>query len=304
MMLDTSRVQAPPPLRRRRGAGPVASVQLARMLTLALAILTAGLAPSRADAPRRIVSLNVCLDAIVLDLVGRDRIAALTTLAADATLSTVADRVQGMTLVRGTAEEVLALDPDLVLAGPWTTGPTVDLLRRLGRRIEIVPVATSIDGVRTTIAAVASAVGEDARGRVMVAAFDQRLAVIQSRVAAHAARRGPSAIALHVNGLVSGPGTLLDEALSRAGYRNAADELPLKRGGRLELETIVAAPPDLIVFGDSSTAYRTVAADNLRHPALARVLRSKASVILPQPTWLCGTPAIADAIERLWAVRP
>ncbi len=45
--------------------------------------------------------------------------------------------------------------------------------------------------------------------------------------------------------------------------------------------------------------YRTVVADNLRHPALARLRQHTASLELPWRHWLCGTPHVADAIERL-----
>ena len=45
--------------------------------------------------------------------------------------------------------------------------------------------------------------------------------------------------------------------------------------------------------------YRTAIADNLRHPVLRGLRQHHASLELPWQLWLCGTPHVADAIERL-----
>ena len=73
--------------------------------------------------------------------------------------------------------------------------------------------------------------------------------------------------------------------------------------GSLPLEALVARPPDLIVLSGPVDEYRAAVADNLRHPALAAVMRAHTSVTLPWRLWLCATPHLADAIERLAAVR-
>lgn len=257
------------------------------------------LAPAALAAPaQRIVSLNLCIDPIVLDLVPRERIQALSWVSSDPNVSPIIDRIAGIRLVRGTAEEVLALEPDLVLAGALTTPATVDLLRRLGQRVVVIPIATELDGVRKAIRAVAAAVGEPARGEDMVADFDRRLA----EASAHGPER-PEAVVYQANSLVSPSGTLAAAALEAAGFSNAADRVALTSGGRIALETLVVSPPDLIALGQQATAYRTPVADNLRHPALARVLAERAHVDFPMPLWLCGTPHVADAVAALAQAR-
>ncbi len=268
---------------------------------LAAALATVGLsigAAHAAEAPRRIVSLNLCIDPIVLDLVERERIQALSLVSSDPNVSPIVDRIAGIRLVRGTAEEVLALEPDLVLAGDYTTPATVDLLRRLGQRVEVIPTAMSLADVSIVIRAVAAAVGEPGRGEAMVADFQRRLGE-----AASAGDARPEAVVYQANSLVSAGGTLLAGALEAAGFTNAADRAPLTAGGRMALETLVVDPPDLIALGQQSTTYRTPVADNLRHPALAQVLAEHAHVDLPMPLWLCGTPHVADAVATLARAR-
>lgn len=250
------------------------------------------------DQPRRIVSLNLCTDQILLDLVPPDRIAALTKLAADRDVSAVADRVHGLKLIGGGAEEVLGLAPDLVLASPFSATPTVDLLKRLGLRVELVPFATDFATVRSTVRQVALAVGEVARGEQMIADFDHALVKAGSSAA-----RKPEALVYQVNGLVSGTGSLADAALKAAGLTNQAERRATAAGTRLALESIVIMPPNLMVLAQGMNTYRTVVSDNLRHPALARVMAQTAGLELPMPLWLCGTPHIADAVGLLAAGR-
>jgi iron complex transport system substrate-binding protein len=270
------------------------AVRLARV-TLAIAFASAA---ARAEPPmappRRIVSLNLCTDQILIDLVGRERIAALSHLAADPALSAIAEEARGLKAIRGTAEEVLARDPDLVLTIAGSTPATVSLLERLGKRVLSVPLANDLDAIGAVTRTIAQAVGEVDRGEQLLAAFDARLAA-----AAPADARRPSALVYQLNSLASGPGTLVDAMLTAAGFRNLARELALGPAGRLPLETLVANPPDLVVLATAPDAFRTVAADNLRHPALAAVLAERPHVLLGMPDWLCGTPRAARAVEAL-----
>lgn len=267
------------------------------MLAFLLA-LSAG-AASGAEPPRRIVSLNLCTDQLLMDLVPADRIAALSFLATDPTLSAVADRAKEIRSVRAEAEQVLALEPDLVVTAEGSTPATIGLLRRLGYPVLAVPLASDFDAVRSSVRKMARAVGEEERGEAIVAEFDRRLA----RVREAATGEKPTAMAYQVNSIASGPGTLLDAALEAAGFYNLARDEALGSAGRVPLETLVTRPPDLLVFANGPDEFRSVVADNLRHPALAAAMRGRREVRLEMPLWLCGTPRVVEAVERLAALR-
>ncbi len=259
------------------------------------------IAADPAALPQRIVSLDLCTDQLLIELVPRRRIAAVTHLAADPTVSAIPDKARGITITHGAAEDVLRFDPDLILAGPFGVPATVDLLRRLGKRVVVVPQPQDLDGVRSAVQVVASAVGAEAEGAAMIADFDRRLARLAA-VRQQAAPK-PGAIVYQVSGVVAGPGSLADAAISAAGFRNLASEYYTTRGGQVPLEMLLAHPPDLLVLSSSPDEYRTALADNLRHPAVALVRRQRASVELPWRLWLCGTPHIMDAVEQLAAAR-
>jgi iron complex transport system substrate-binding protein len=281
---------------------------LPALLAAAILIVVPGLMPGEprgaslarsvaSGQPSRIVSLDVCTDQLLIALGDRAQIAAVTRLVRDPLLSAVAAEAQGLPAIRGGAEEVLGYDPDLVLAGPYGVTPTVRLLQRLHRNVLIVPLAEDLAGVRRAVHEVASAIGAEARGAAMVADFDARL----ERISLAGPR--PTAAVYGIGGAISAPGSLADAALAAAGYRNMAAAYRLTRSGGAPLETLLANPPDLLVVARGEGAYRTAAADNLRHPAL-RMLRSIRPVLaLPSRLWLCGTPQVADAVARLAAMR-
>ena len=269
-------------------------------ITLCAAQQGAAHASEAVRKPSRIVSLDLCADQLLVDLVERRRIAAVTHLIGDASVSPVPEKARGLSITRGGAEDVLRHDPDLVLAGPFGVSATVDLLRRLGRNVVIVPQPADIDGVRATVRTVATAVGEAAAGEAMIAEFDRRLTSLPRPAQPSPA---PTALIYQIGGAVSGPGSLADAALAAAGFRNMSADYRLTRGGQVPLESLIARPPDLLVLGSAPEEYRTALADNLRHPIIRLLRQRHASLELPWRHWLCGTPHIADAIERLAEAR-
>ena len=238
--------------------------------------------------PSRIVSLDLCTDQLLVELVGRERIAAVTHLAADPAVSAIPAKAKGIPITRGAAEDVLRYDPDLILAGPFGVSPTVDLLRRLKRNVVVVPLPSDLDGVRAAVRTVAAAVGEEPKGEAMIAAFDRRLA--QPRAAGRPARHAPRRSSTRSADRSPVRGSLADAVLAAAGFRNKAADYRLTRGGQVPLELLVAAPPDLLVLSSAADEYRTALADNLRHPVLRRLRQRHASLELPWQLWLCGTP--------------
>lgn len=306
-----------PPLAAVGGIDPRARpnvVILIHTLSLAIALalgitvaLAAGPAIAQTEAmraplsapPQRIVSLDLCTDQILVELVDRARIGAVTHLAADPAVSAIPQKAKGLPITHGAAEDVLRYNPDLVLAGPYGVSSTVSLLRRLGRNVVVVPQAPDMDGVRTSVRMIAAAVGEKGKGEALIAAFDSRLAGIPKP----RTDRALKAIIYQIGGNVSGGGSLAESVLAAAGFHNMAAEYRLTRGGKVPLEALVANPPDLLVLSSAPDEYRTAIADNLRHPALRALRRTHDSIDLPWQLWLCGTPHVGEAVARLAEAR-
>lgn len=261
-------------------------------------ISAALLAPSASadEAPRRIVSLNVCIDQLLIDLVERDRIASVTHLAHDPLYSPRASAFAGIPANHGLAEEVLTLEPDLVITGPFSRPTTTALLRKLGRRVVEVPVAATLAEVRSQIATLARLVGAEARGAEMIEEMDRRLAALPRR-----AEPAPTAMIYDTNGLTGGAGTLADEVLTYAGFENMARLIGIEGWQILGLETLIVAKPDFVIVADRTEIPPSLGRELLVHPALkAPEIRR---IELSSNHWDCPGPAVLSAAEALAAAR-
>ncbi len=268
----------------------------AAILVLALAVAPA--APARA-APRRAVSITLCADQLVVALADRQQIAAVSWLAGDPDQSYMAARAKGLPITYGTAEEVVAREPDLVLASAYAARPTVALLRRLGIRvIDLALPRTFADVARETMRA-AKALGHPDRGRALVADMQARLA----RGAPKPGAPRPVAVLYQPGGVTMGRGFLEDRILVRAGYRNLATLLGIERQGTIGLERLVVARPDLIAFGAARDGAPSLATRLFDHPALREAVPRARRIVLPPPLWTCGAWFTALAVERLAALR-
>ena len=180
-----------------------------------------------------------------------------------------------------------------------TTPATLDLLERVGQRVVRVALASDLNGVRAAVRTVATAVGERAKGEALISGFDRALEVSSDA----SPQRRYSALIYQVNGLSAGSGSLADALIRAAGLTNHADRLGLGAGGALSLEVLAANPPDLLVLSGPTDEYRTIVAENLRHPVLAAVLAETAATVVPWRLWLCGTHHAAEAVRRFAEAR-
>jgi iron complex transport system substrate-binding protein len=245
--------------------------------------------------PSRIVSINMCMDELVLRLADRDAIASLTWLSQDPRNANMAAAARGLPVNNGLAEEALSFRPDLVLAGPFSDRSTVALLKQVGARIVEFDVPETFDGVRRQIRQVAAVIGEPQRGEALVADIDRRLA----RISVDRRRAPLRAIILRPNGFTVGPGSLVDEILARAGLANLAAGLDIGAYQQIPLERLALLDADaLIVDSDGFTA-PSLATEALSHPVLAALSRHMKVVALPSRLWTCAGPALVDAVQTL-----
>ena len=140
--------------------------------------------------------------------------------------------------------------------------------------------------------------GQRARAEELVRVFDARLADLGAD--ADPADRRPVAVVYHTGNGTDGRGSLSDEILAAAGWRNLADDLGLGMYGVLPLEVLVEKRPDLVLVGEAEADWSTPVQPNVRHPAiLAVTVGGDRLMVLPDRVTLCGTPFVADAVARL-----
>ena len=263
-----------------------------RLTLLAVALLCAACSPAapaaRGDpAHPTIVSLNPCLDAILVEVAPPAQVLALSHYSRDAGSSSIPARVAARYGVTGgTAEEVIALRPDLVLASTFLPQPTRTALERAGLRVATfgspATVAESAAQVRE-VAALAGRAGEGA--------------ALAARIAAIPGAPGPTIDALlwQEGEIVAGEQTLIAELLRQEGFASHAAARGLRQADRVSLEAVLADPPQVLLVAGGAAGQR--------HPVLEGHLKGTHIAPFDPALIYCGGPTIPKARARLRAIR-
>lgn len=259
--------------------------------------MAAAAGAARAEAPGRVVSLNLCTDQLAMMLSAPGQLAAVSAIARDPRMSAMVEQARAHPVVHGGAEEVYLMRPDLVLAGTHTTRHTISMLQRLGVRVEEFAPATTFDDVRDNIRRLGGLLGREKAAERMLKAFDARLA----RLRAETGRR-PRAALYYANSYSAGARTLAGRILAVAGFANVAGEAGLNTGGTLPLEQLIMLAPELVVTGTRYPGASRAEAV-LDHPALRAFRDGRATTPLADADWVCGTPHLLEAVAELRAAR-
>lgn len=221
--------------------------------------------------PERIVSLTLGTDEILLSLVDPQRVRAVTYLARDSIWTNVSDIAQQVAhTVESDPEQIIALEPDLVLAATYNNPDHLKLLRDAGVPVVVVALFNSVDQIAENIRFVAQVTGDEARGEELVAAMARRLARVEAAVADVETK--PRVLFYSSFGSSAGKGSTFSDIVRRAGGINLGDEALDGPFGEISLEKIVELNPDVIITDEFAPEDNAKWKENFsNHPALANV---------------------------------
>tara|TARA_R110002096_G_scaffold22675_38_gene72880 strand:- start:10417 stop:11244 length:828 start_codon:yes stop_codon:yes gene_type:complete len=270
-----------------------------RVAALVLAAALANAAAAAPDYPQRVASMNLCTDSMLFELARPEQVISVTTLSRDPDVSYFAARSRDVHVNRGLAEEVIELQPDLVLTGVHTASGANDLLRRLGFNVLSFEPALDLDTFRASFRRLAAAIGASVRAERLLATMDRRIELSRQRTPT--AR--PTAIIYRPNGFSPGFRSLAHDMLVAAGFRNLAQDFGIEYGGFVPLERLVVAAPDFVLLDANPTDSPALADAILIHPALLKQRDRKhlRRIEIAEKYWTCGGTFIAEAIEHLAA---
>jgi len=242
-----------------------------------------------ASPPQKIMSLKICTDELLLDLVPASRIASVTFLSREKAGLKYWPQAAHIPINYGSAEEILSTRPDLILTDPFMAPSLRPLLAKSGAMILEVPPAENFEQIRAVTRLVAKAVGEEARGEALIANMESDLRAL----AAHRPKKMLTVAEWGTGGLVSGTGGLFDVMLTAAGARN------VERGafGYYDIEALIAANPDALVYGDTYSGTTSLRADQDLHPALLK--RYAGRRVSYSSLYGCGIPKSAAITRQL-----
>ena len=264
-------------------------VRLTRTIGLALALLLGPVPAALAAGAERVVSINLCTDQLAMMLARPGQLLSVSYLAQDPMSSVMVEKAGDYPTNRGLAEDVFILQPDVVVAGEWTTPATAEMLERLGVRVERFPLAKTPEEIAAVLRKMGAVLGQEGEADRQADAF---LAAI-ARLREERSEVGRAAL-YGANGFTSGSDSLSTLILELAGFENITAELGRASSGYLSLEELVLADPDHIVRGRRFPGVSR-SESVIDHPALAGLApQSEANA-----GWVCGLPQILAAVEGL-----
>jgi len=261
-------------------------------LSLAIIVCLAGCVgrvPERSGERPTIVSLNPCTDAILAEVADPAQLLAISHYSQDPRASSmdlsVARRFRA---TGGTVEEVLVLDPDVVVAGTYLPPATRTAFERLGIEVATIGIASSAAESEAQIAELAALAGHSERGEALNARIEGAMA--------SARWNGPkvSTLLWQEGGIVPGAATLISGLLENAGFASHSAARGLGQGSYLPLERVLADPPALVLAASDE---RMLTHPVLRHLPKTQYARLDSSLLY------CGGPTIVRASARLAQLR-
>ncbi len=253
--------------------------------------------PPSPPAPLRgVVSLDYCADQMVLGLVPRSDIRAVSP-EADSDASFSARRAQGIARVRPSLEEIAALRPRYAVRMYGGT-PGIDRqLAALGITVVQLNFATKLADIAPELQRIGVALDAAPHAARLRQDFRAKVAAAQKTVP----NRPPSLLYITPGDVTTGPDSFVGEVIRAAGFRPIRKEAGW---GSIPVEAMVRRPPDAVLraFFDSPR-YRQDRWSSSAHPRLQRLLAGVPTATVPGSALGCGNWLAGDAIAALTELR-
>lgn len=234
-----------------------------------------------------IVSLNPCNDAVLAEVAAPGQLLAISHYSQDPRASSMdVAEARRFAVTGGTVEEVLALDPDIVVAGSFLAPATRAALDDLGVRVETFGIAANVEDSVAQVRRLAEIAGDVQAGERLV----ERIETAAEPIV------GPAidAVLWQPGGIVPGKRQLVSDLLRRAGFANQSAARGLGQADYLSLEEVAADPPEVLLVAGSERGQQ--------HPLLDSLPDMKRADFDTRLLY-CGGPTIIAAMDRLSEVR-
>ncbi|MEA2998579.1 MAG: iron complex transport system substrate-binding protein [Sphingomonadales bacterium] len=256
-----------------------------RAFACALALSLAVAAAGSAAPPRRVASLNLCTDELLLLLAAPGQVASVSHLAQSPAETPLWSRARSYPRNDGSLVSVAPLQPGLVLTMGGGARDRAGIAARLGIRTLDLPYPRSLGDIEQAVTRTAEALGRPGPGAALVARIE---ALKRTRPL-----RSADTIWLGGGGRTVPAAGLAAEWMALAGFR----QRPLA-GDRVPLETLLVRPPAVLLRSDYRAGQYSGEQRWLRHPLAARAKAGR-TIATDGRVWTCMGPLMIGEVERL-----
>ena len=269
------------------------SITTAVMLAISLAsIPMTALASDRNTNPQsRVITTNICIDSLVVALIGTKNLVAVSALADDDRYSHISDKVKDLQKVAFNAEMIYALDPSLVLASNFSSAKTKSALEKLGVNVRLISFARSIRDIEKNIFTLGKLLNAESRAQELTRLLKSPRVNIENI-------KQLIALQYSTNRFVHGRNSLISSIIVRSGFKSYSEFLGYNEGRYISAEALVKSAPDVLIL-DGDKSFSNKSGSPIYHPALLKAKSKTKALFIDTKHWSCGTPKVVNLITSL-----
>lgn len=196
------------------------------------------------------LTLAISSDSIVMGLGQADKLVAVSHLADDPVSSNIVEQAKKIKekVKDPSAEQILALKPDVVFAYDWSDMERVNNLRNLGINVVVLKGPATIADIKQNVRTIASALHITKQGEELVQQMDAKLAQVKQQVADLHLKQPKKLVLVSLMTSYGGEGCIFDDMCKEAGVINGVSAAGIKNGQQITKEMLVKINPDLLIM--------------------------------------------------------
>ena len=269
------------------------SITTAVMLAISLASIpmTASASDRNTNPQTRVITTNICIDSLVVALIGTKNLVAVSALANDDRYSHISEEVKDLKKVTFNAEVIYALNPSLVLASNFSSAKTKFALKKLGVNVRLISFARSVEDIEKNIFILGKLLNAERRAQELTELLKSpRINVKITK----------QLIALQYsdNRYVHGRNSLISSIIRRSGFKSYSEFLGYNEGRYIPAEALVKSAPDVLIL-DGNNSFSDKGGYPRYHPALLNAASKTKALFIETKRWSCGTPKVVNLINSL-----
>ena len=268
-------------------------ITTAVMLAISLASIsmTASASDRNTNPQTRVITTNICIDSLVVALIGTKNLVAVSALADDDRYSHISEEVKDLKKVIFNAEVIYALNPSLVLASNFSSAKTKFALKKLGVNVRLISFARSVEDIEKNIFILGKLLNAERRAQELTELLKSpRINVKITK----------QLIALQYsdNRYVHGRNSLISSIIRRSGFKSYSEFLGYNEGRYIPAEALVKSAPDVLIL-DGNNSFSDKGGYPRYHPALLNAASKTKALFIETKRWSCGTPKVVNLISSL-----
>ena len=195
-----------------------------------------------------IISLTLSGDEMLLGLVSENRIAGLSgKINEDKEISNIADKAKKFPKVESNEEILISLEPDLIIVADWVTKKIDDIGAIIGAKVYYYKTPNSYEEQKKVIRDLANLVEEKENGEKLIKNMDDKLKVLQNKIAKNYKGAKPRILMYTSFGTTSGKNTTFDDMVKLINGINVVSEAGINKCQDISKEKIIELNPDIII---------------------------------------------------------